>query len=173
MLKIRLQRTGRKNDPAFRMVVAEHSIGAKSGKIVEKVGSHHPKMKNTVIDSERIKYWMSVGAKASDRVHNMLISEGIIEGKKVNVLPKKTPVVKEEKSKEETAAEAPESEEAAAEEGREETPKEEKTEETPAEEEKTGGTSEEEAEEKPAEATPKEGAEEKTEEAPAEEEKKD
>jgi small subunit ribosomal protein S16 len=108
MLKIRLQRTGRKNDPAFRMVVAENTIGAKSGKIVERVGSHHPKTKETIFDGERIKYWMSVGAKASDRVHNMLISEGIIEGKKVNVLPKKTPVVKEEEPKEEVAAEATE-----------------------------------------------------------------
>jgi small subunit ribosomal protein S16 len=111
MLKIRLQRTGRKNDPAFRMVVAENTIGAKSGKIVERVGSHHPKTKETIFDGERIKYWMSVGAKASDRVHNMLISEGIIEGKKVNVLPKKTPQVeasREEGPKEEVAAEATE-----------------------------------------------------------------
>ncbi|MDI9354881.1 MAG: hypothetical protein QM532_01455 [Cyanobium sp. MAG06] len=42
---------------------------------------------------------MSVGAQISPTVHNHLISKGIIEGKKKNVLPKKTPVKKEEKAK--------------------------------------------------------------------------
>jgi len=117
-----MQRTGRKNDPAFRVVVAEHTVGPKSGKIVEKVGSHYPRTKETILNSDRIKHWLSVGAKASDRIHNMLIAEGIIEGKKINVLPKKTPVVKEEALAEE-APEAPEAPEAteASEEGGEET----------------------------------------------------
>jgi small subunit ribosomal protein S16 len=38
---------------------------------------------------------MSKGAKASDTVHNLLISKKIIEGKKINTLPKKKPIVKE------------------------------------------------------------------------------
>jgi len=148
-----MQRTGRKNDPAFRVVVAEHDVGPKSGKIVERVGSHHPKTKETILNSERIKYWMSVGAKASDRIHNMLIAEGIIEGKKINVLPKKTPVVKEEEPKEEVTAETPAEGEKAVTETKEETP----------------------AEEKPSEEVAEAPAEEekKEEEAPAEEEKKE
>jgi len=137
------------------MVVAEHTIGPKSGKFVERVGSHHPKTKQTVFNSDRIKYWISVGAKPTDRVHNMLVSEKIIEGRKVNVLPQKTPVVKEAPAAEEAKApvDAPaEGEEAVA-------PAEpvEEASETPAEE-----ASKEVTEEKPEAETP-EGGEEKAE----------
>lgn len=90
MLKIRLQRIGRTNDPSYRVVVTEHTNGPKAGKAVDTVGSYNPKSKARVLDGERIKYWLSKGAKASGTMHNMLISAGIITGKKVNVLPKKT-----------------------------------------------------------------------------------
>jgi small subunit ribosomal protein S16 len=90
MLSIRLQRTGRKNDPAFRIVVCEHTEGPKSNSIVEKLGSHHPKTKVTEINAERVQYWISVGAQASGTVHNMLVTKGIVKGKKINVLPKKS-----------------------------------------------------------------------------------
>jgi small subunit ribosomal protein S16 len=90
MLKIRLQRTGRTNDPSYRVVVTEHTNSPKSGRAVEKLGSYNPKSKERVLDADRIKYWISKGAKASGTMHNMLISAGIISGKKVNVLPKKT-----------------------------------------------------------------------------------
>ena len=90
MLKIRLQRTGRTNDPSYRVVVTEHTRGPKAGKPADTLGSYNPKSKQRVLDAERIKYWLSVGAQASGTMHNMLVSEGIISGKKVNVLPKKT-----------------------------------------------------------------------------------
>lgn len=90
MLKIRLQRTGRTNDPSYRVVVTEHTNGPKSGRAVEKVGTYNPKSKVRTLDAERIKYWISKGAQASGTMHNMLISTGIISGKKINVLPKKT-----------------------------------------------------------------------------------
>jgi small subunit ribosomal protein S16 len=90
MLKIRLQRTGRTNDPSYRVVVTEHTNGPKSGRAVEKLGSYNPKSKERVLDADRITYWISKGAKASGTMHNMLISTGIISGKKINVLPKKT-----------------------------------------------------------------------------------
>ena len=96
MLKIRLQRTGRINDPSYRVVVTEHTNGPKSGRAVEKVGTYNPKSKERTLDAGRITYWLSKGAKASGTMHNMLISAGIISGKKVNVLPKKT-VPKKEK----------------------------------------------------------------------------
>jgi len=108
MLKIRMQRTGRTNAPSFRIVVIEHTESTKSGHIVEKLGTYNPKTKERNLDGERIKYWLSVGAKASGTMHNMLISAGIIEGKKVNVLPRKSPPKKEEEAaKEAPAAEAP------------------------------------------------------------------
>ena len=96
MLKIRIQRTGRTNMPAFRIIVTEHARAAKTGKFVEKVGTYNPKTKERNLSAERIKYWLSVGAKASPTMHNMLVSLGIIDGKKVNVLPKKSPPKKEE-----------------------------------------------------------------------------
>ncbi len=107
MLKIRMQRIGRKNMPAFRIIVAEHTRGPKTGNIVEKVGTYNPKTKERALNAERIKYWLSVGAQASGTVHNMLITEGIISGTKVNVLPKKTVPKKEEAAGEAAAAAEP------------------------------------------------------------------
>jgi len=95
MLKIRLQRVGRKHDPSFRIVVGEHQNAAQSGKYLEMLGSYNARQGKPTINAERVKYWMGHGAKASDTMHNLLVSEKIIEGKKVNVLPKKSPVVKE------------------------------------------------------------------------------
>lgn len=86
-----MQRTGRINMPTFRIVVIEHTRSPKAGNFVEKVGVYNPKTKERSLNAERIKYWLSVGAKTSGTVHNMLISAGITEGKKVNVLPKKSP----------------------------------------------------------------------------------
>jgi len=151
MLKIRLQRIGRRNEPHYRVLVAEHTTGVKSNKFVEKVGTYNPKTKETQLNTERIKYWVSVGAQPSGRVHNMLIKAGIIKGKAINVLPQKSPVIDEEKTakeKEEAEAKAQakkEAEEAAKVEA--EAPKEEvaeeKTEDAPTEEEKTEETKEE------------------------------
>src|SRR3989344_7292785 len=105
MLKIRMQRTGRVNMPTYRIVVTEHTRGPKSSSFVEKVGTYNPKTKERALNDERIKYWLSVGAKASGTMHNMLISAGIIEGKKVNVLPRKSPPAKENEQKETGTAE--------------------------------------------------------------------
>ena len=146
MLKIRMQRTGRTNAPSFRIVVIEHTESTKSGHIVEKLGTYNPKTKERNLDGERVKYWLSVGAKASGTMHNMLISTGIIEGKKVNVLPRKSPPKKEPSSaeategKEEAAKEAPAAEvpaEAAPEAKTEEPVKEEAAPEVEKEEAKT------------------------------------
>ena len=109
MLKIRLQRVGKKNDPTFRVVVTDHQRGPKSGDYVENVGSYNPHVDSTTLKGERIKHWLSVGAQASDTVHNILVKEGVIDGKKINVLPKKSPIVKEAEAAEVAAAPAEES----------------------------------------------------------------
>ena len=88
MLRIRLQRIGRINLPSYRIIVVEHTEGPKTGKFTEIVGSYNPRSKERKIYDERVKYWMSVGAKPSDTVHNMLVSAGVLTGKKINVLPK-------------------------------------------------------------------------------------
>lgn len=118
---IRYQRVGRRNDASFRIVVTEHTRGPKSGDSVELVGSYNPKTKAISLKKERIEYWMSVGARLSDSVHNLLVKEGVIEGKKINVLPKKSPIVKEEESSEkEESADEGSAEEAPAAETKEE-----------------------------------------------------
>lgn len=107
MLKIRFQRTGRKNDPAFRIVVTDSKNSTKTGNHVDVVGSYHPKTKDTILKEDAIKKWLSIGAQASGTVHNLLVSKGIITGAKINVLPKKTPIVKEAPVEAQPEAEAP------------------------------------------------------------------
>lgn len=87
MLMIRFQRRGRSNDPAFRIVVTEKRSKPKSGEI-EILGSFYPKTKATNLKSERILYWLSKGAKASPRVHNLIVSHKLINGPKINVVKK-------------------------------------------------------------------------------------
>lgn len=99
MLMIRLQRIGRKNDPSFRAVLTDSKNSTKSGRFLEIVGTYNPKAGATTFKEERIKYWISKGAKLSDTMHNFLVKEKIIEGKKINVLPKKKPTGKRKELK--------------------------------------------------------------------------
>lgn len=85
MLMIRFQRVGRTNDPAFRIVVTEKRSKPKSAG-VETVGSFHPKTKHLQLKEERISYWLSKGAHASPRVHNILVDKGIVREKKISAV---------------------------------------------------------------------------------------
>ncbi len=110
MLIIRLKRTGRTNDPSFKIVVGEKIYSPKSGKHLAYLGSYNPKTKATVIDADAVKNWISKGAQMSGTVNNLFINKGIIQGKKVNVLPKKTVPKKNDlpaQAGEESKAEAP------------------------------------------------------------------
>ena len=107
MLKIRLQRTGRRNNPFFRVIVTDSHSGPKSGKYIELLGSYDPKQGDITLEADRIKYWISQGAQTSDTVHNFLVSKKIIEGKKLNVLPKKSPTKKRKELKGGSAEEFP------------------------------------------------------------------
>lgn len=95
MLSIRLQRVGRKNDPSFRIIIADSKLKPKTGNVLEVLGSYNARMGKPVINTERVKHWLSVGAKASGTVHNLFIDAKIASGEKINVLSKKTPIVKE------------------------------------------------------------------------------
>lgn len=107
MLKIRLQRVGRKHEPTFRVVLTDSKNSTKSGRFLEVLGSYDPRKKTEVLEGDRIKEWMGKGAQLSDTLRNLLITHKILSGKKINVLPKKSPVVDEEKiAAEKAAAEA-------------------------------------------------------------------
>lgn len=97
MLKIRLQRVGRKHEPTFRVVVIDSRTAAKKHRrFHEIVGSYDPRDKNvTKLNAERIKHHLANGVQATGTVHNLLVSQKIVDGKKVNVLPQKKLVKKE------------------------------------------------------------------------------
>jgi small subunit ribosomal protein S16 len=60
------------------------------------VGSYDPRVDRVELKADRIKHWISMGATVSDTVHNLLVSNKIIDGKKINILPKfKAPEVVE------------------------------------------------------------------------------
>ncbi len=83
MLVIRLFRVGKKNQPSFKIVVTDKRRPPRAGRFVEQVGFWNPLTKEKALKPERIKYWLSVGAKPSATIHNMLVSEKIIEAKKI------------------------------------------------------------------------------------------
>ncbi len=100
MLVIRLNRYGKRNQAQFRVILQEKTK-APGHRHVEVLGSINPHSKETILKKERILYWIGQGATPSDRVHNMLIKAGVIEGK---IIPKK---MKRPEKKEEVAPEAP------------------------------------------------------------------
>ncbi len=130
---MRLQRVGRKNDPSYRIVVTDSRTGPKSNKHVDSIGSYSPKAGTVIVDAEKAKKWISQGVQLSDTMHNLLITHKVIEGRKINNLPRKSPVIDEPKVKAEpdakAAAEAKAIEDAAAKEVAEAAP--EVVEETP------------------------------------------
>lgn len=102
MLIIRLSRTGRKNQPYYRILVQEKKRDTQ-GKYVEIVGNYnqHTNPATIVLKEERIKYWLSKGAQTSATVHNMLVNAKIINASKRKVVgSKKKSAVKEEPKKE-------------------------------------------------------------------------
>ena len=85
MLTIRLTRKGKKNQPFFRVVVLDKRKSSKGGKSVEDLGYKNPLTKKISLNKDRILYWISKGAQPSATVHNLLVSEKIIEAKKIHV----------------------------------------------------------------------------------------
>ncbi len=92
MLTIRLQRAGKKNKPEYRVVLAEKTSAAQK-KFTEIPGNYNPHTKVLAIrNQERLDYWMKeqhVGMSAT--VHNLFVSQKLVEGSKVKsfTLPKK------------------------------------------------------------------------------------
>lgn len=72
-VKIRLKRLGKKFSPQYRVVVAD-SRAKRDGKNIEEIGKYHPTEEPSFIqiDSERARYWLSVGAQPSEQVEQLL-----------------------------------------------------------------------------------------------------
>jgi small subunit ribosomal protein S16 len=93
-LSIRLTRGGAKKRPFYRIVVAD-SRSPRDGRFIEKVGHYDPMLdkgndKRVVLDVERMKHWLSVGAQPSERVARFLGEAQLIAAPKWNETPKKS-----------------------------------------------------------------------------------
>lgn len=83
MLTIRLFRVGKKNQPAFKIVVTDKKNPPRGGRFVEEVGFFNPLTKERLINKERMKYWLSVGARPSVTINNLLVVEKVLSVKKI------------------------------------------------------------------------------------------
>ena len=83
-VKIRLTRIGKKQQPAYRVVVAD-SRGPRDGRYIEQIGRYDPRQEPSLveIDTDRAKYWIDNGAQPSDAVHKLLVISGLLEPKRV------------------------------------------------------------------------------------------
>lgn len=81
-LKMRLSRGGSKKRPYYRIVVADVR-SPRDGRFIERIGSYNPLLpkdhaERMTFDEERVRYWLGVGAKPTDRVHRFLDAAGIL-----------------------------------------------------------------------------------------------
>jgi small subunit ribosomal protein S16 len=118
-VSIRLARGGAKKRPYYRIVVA-NSRSPRDGAFIEKIGAYNPLLakddpKRVVLDTERAKHWLSVGAQPTDRVARFLDAAGVRERAARNNPNKAEPGEKAKERAEERAAKVAAAEEAAAE----------------------------------------------------------
>jgi len=122
-IKIRLARGGSKKRP-FYSIVAADVRSPRDGRFIEKLGTHNPLLakddpNRVQYNEERVKYWLSVGAKPTERVARFLAAGGLVEWQHGNNPKKGEPGQKakerlEEKREKEEAAKAALEEAAAA-----------------------------------------------------------
>ena len=76
-VRIRLKRIGAKNQPVFRIVVAD-SRSPRDGKFIEELGTYWPRKKSEKVnfDLDRAKYWLSKGAQPSETVASFIKKAG-------------------------------------------------------------------------------------------------
>ena len=77
-LKIRLARAGAKKRPYYHIVVAD-SRSPRDGRSIETIGRYNAQTdpSTIVLDEERVRYWLSQGARPSDSVKKLLRTQGI------------------------------------------------------------------------------------------------
>ena len=84
MVRIRLRRTGAKNNPAYRIVVADQK-SPRDGAFIDTIGHYLPTRQPHVveIDADKARHWLSKGAQPSDTALSLLKQKGIVtsEGK--------------------------------------------------------------------------------------------
>ena len=81
-LRIRLSRGGAKKRPFYRIVIADSRM-PRDGRFIEKLGTYNPLLpkddeKRVIMNMDRIKYWLDLGAKPTDRIQRMLEADGTL-----------------------------------------------------------------------------------------------
>lgn len=76
---IRLRRMGKKKQPFYRIVAIDSRV-ARDGKYLDNIGTYNPRLEPAAVqlDSERVVYWLSKGAKPSDTVRSLLRRQGLL-----------------------------------------------------------------------------------------------
>lgn len=115
---IRLARGGAKKRPYYRIVVAD-TRAPRDGRFIEKIGTYNPMLAKDSEDrvrllEDRVKHWLGLGAKPTDRVSRLLEAAGILEGKTRNNPNKGKPGQKAQERAEERAQKEADAAEAAA-----------------------------------------------------------
>jgi small subunit ribosomal protein S16 len=115
---IRLSRGGSKKRPYYRIIVAD-ARSPRDGNFIERIGSYNPLLakddeKRVVLDTERAKHWLSVGAQPTDRVARFLDAAGVLERAARNNPNKGKPGEKAVERKEENEKRISDAAEAAA-----------------------------------------------------------
>lgn len=79
MLRIRLRRTGARNNPAYRLVVADGN-SPRDGRFIETLGHYLPTREPAVVEinEERAKHWLQNGARPSETAASLLKSKGLM-----------------------------------------------------------------------------------------------
>lgn len=118
-ISMRLSRGGSKKRPYYRIVIAD-ARSPRDGKFIEKIGTYNPLLgkddeKRIILDGERAKHWLSVGAQPTDRVARFLDAAGVKERAVRNNPNKGKPGEKATERAEERAEKLKAAEEAAAE----------------------------------------------------------
>ena len=119
-VSIRLSRGGAKKRPYYRIVVAD-ARSPRDGSFIEKIGTYNPLLakddaKRVVLDTDRAKHWLSVGAQPTDRVARFFDAAGVKERAARNNPNKGVPGEKAKERAEERAAKLAEAQEAQQEE---------------------------------------------------------
>ncbi|RAU23660.1 30S ribosomal protein S16 [Paramagnetospirillum kuznetsovii] len=81
-LKIRLSRGGAKKRPFYKIVVAD-ARSPRDGRFIEKVGTYNPMLpveseQRWILNDERVKHWLSVGAQPTDRLIRFFADRGLV-----------------------------------------------------------------------------------------------
>ncbi|OGY92087.1 MAG: 30S ribosomal protein S16 [Candidatus Komeilibacteria bacterium RIFCSPLOWO2_01_FULL_52_15] len=108
MLTIRFARIGTRKKPFFRIIISEKSKDTQ-GQYLELLGHYNPRTKEVTLKTDRITYWLGLGATASNSVYNLLVNQKIVHAdkKRRSVHISKKRAAKLEEAKKAAAPEAP------------------------------------------------------------------